>query len=75
MKSFNRILILFIGLLFFNVVASAQAQNSVYQVSTINALIQGVYDGQMTMKDLKKHGNFGIGTFEGLDGEMIALDG
>ena len=75
MKSLNRVLVLFIGLLFFNTVVSAQTSNSLYQVSTINAVLQGVYDGQMNMKELKQHGNFGIGTFEGLDGEMIALDG
>ena len=46
-----------------------------YQVSTIDALMQGVYDGVQTVGELKKHGNFGIGTFEGLDGEMIVLDG
>ncbi|MDF2565433.1 MAG: alpha-acetolactate decarboxylase [Massilibacillus sp.] len=75
LKSIGRISIAVACLLFFTVVASAQSQNSLYQVSTINALLQGVYDGQVTMKELKKSGDFGIGTFEGLDGEMIALDG
>jgi acetolactate decarboxylase len=75
LKTMYRTSILVVCLLFFTVVASAQSQNSVYQVSTINALLQGVYDGETTMKDLKKFGNFGIGTFEGLDGEMVALDG
>lgn len=46
-----------------------------FQVSTIDALMQGVYDGVMIFKDLKPQGDFGIGTFEGIDGEMIALDG
>lgn len=46
-----------------------------YQVSTINALTQGSYDGQLTFNELKKQGDFGIGTFDGLDGEMIELDG
>lgn len=45
------------------------------QVSTINALIQGVYDGDMPMGDLRKIGNFGIGTLNQLDGEMVTLDG
>jgi acetolactate decarboxylase len=46
-----------------------------FQVSTIDALMQGVYDGVMKFSDLKPQGDFGIGTFEGIDGEMIALDG
>jgi alpha-acetolactate decarboxylase len=35
----------------------------------------GVYDGTMTFKDLGSYGDFGIGTFETLDGEMMELDG
>jgi len=46
-----------------------------FQVSTIDALLQGVLDGFFTFEDLKTHGDFGIGTFDSLDGEMIALDG
>jgi acetolactate decarboxylase len=46
-----------------------------YQTSTINALLEGVYDGDITFKELKEHGDFGLGTVNHLDGEMIALDG
>ena len=49
--------------------------HEVYQSSTINALLQGVYDGDMTFSQLRRHGDFGIGTFNALDGEMIAFDG
>lgn len=45
------------------------------QVSTIDTIINGIYDGVMSYDDVEDYGNFGIGTFEGLDGEMIALDG
>jgi len=45
------------------------------QVSTIDAVLNGLYDGVVAYGDLKECGDFGIGTFEGLDGEMIALDG
>jgi acetolactate decarboxylase len=45
------------------------------QVSTINALMTGVYDGNCTLLELKNYGNFGIGTFNNLDGEMALLDG
>lgn len=50
-------------------------EDVLYQVSTIDALMQSVYDGVITFGELKQHGDFGIGTFEGIDGEMIALDG
>ncbi|MDD4874540.1 MAG: acetolactate decarboxylase [Dehalococcoidales bacterium] len=45
------------------------------QVSTIGALMEGLYDGVITVGELKEYGDFGIGTFEGLDGEMVVLDG
>lgn len=45
------------------------------QVATIDALLGGVYDGHMSLETLRTHGDFGIGTFEALDGEMILLDG
>ena len=35
----------------------------------------GAYDGVQPVGDVEKHGDFGIGTFEALDGEMIAVDG
>jgi acetolactate decarboxylase len=46
-----------------------------FQVSTIDALLQGVYDGILPVAELETHGDFGIGTFDGLEGEMLALDG
>lgn len=48
---------------------------SVYQTSTIAALLAGVYDGDVTIAELLTHGDFGLGTFNHLDGEMIILDG
>jgi acetolactate decarboxylase len=55
--------------------ADSAGQDTLYQVSTIDALMQGVYDGNVTVAELVKHGDFGIGTFDQLDGEMIVLDG
>jgi acetolactate decarboxylase len=46
-----------------------------YQVALIQSLVQGYYDGIITVGELKQHGDTGIGTFEGLNGEMIVLDG
>ncbi|GJM07056.1 MAG: alpha-acetolactate decarboxylase [marine bacterium B5-7] len=48
---------------------------SLYQVSTISALAKRVYDGDIAYREVMKHGNFGLGTFADLDGEMVALDG
>lgn len=54
---------------------SAEKPDVLVQTSTIDALLDGVYDGTTTFRTLKQYGDFGIGTFNGLDGEMIALDG
>ena len=49
--------------------------SSIWQYSTINALLAGVFDGNISVGEIKKHGNFGIGTFNRLDGEMLLLNG
>jgi acetolactate decarboxylase len=46
-----------------------------FQASTIGALLDGAYDGDLTFAELAEHGDLGLGTLNGLDGEMIALDG
>jgi acetolactate decarboxylase len=46
-----------------------------YQYSTIEALLEGIYDGDMTFGELKSHGNYGLGTLNSLDGEMIQVNG
>jgi len=47
----------------------------IYQTSVINALLAGDYDGEFKIEQLKHYGDFGIGTFNELDGEMVALEG
>ncbi|CNH29465.1 alpha-acetolactate decarboxylase [Yersinia aldovae] len=46
----------------------------IYQTSLMSALIGGVYEGNITMSELLKHGNFGLGTFNNLDGELVAFN-
>ena len=46
-----------------------------FQVSTLGALKVGVYEGAATIAEVKRHGNFGLGTLEGLDGELVVLNG
>ncbi|MGP7817267.1 acetolactate decarboxylase [Niallia sp. 01092] len=47
----------------------------VYQVSTMTSLLEAVYDGDFSLSEIPKHGDFGIGTFNKLDGELIGFDG
>ncbi|MGB7684664.1 MAG: acetolactate decarboxylase [Solirubrobacterales bacterium] len=46
-----------------------------FQASTIGALLDGAFDGDLSFAELAEHGDFGLGTLNGLDGEMIAIDG
>ena len=49
--------------------------HTLWQLSTSTAVVEGVFGGALQVKDLIDHGNFGLGTFEQLDGEGILLDG
>lgn len=76
MKKFCKYLPVFL-LFIFILGASEPKKNreAIFQASTINALLEGSLDGTMPLKRLIKHGDFGIGTFDALDGEMVVLDG
>ncbi|MBN2516940.1 MAG: acetolactate decarboxylase [Deltaproteobacteria bacterium] len=67
--------IVFVVILLSIVSCSTAYRNTVTQISTIDAILAGAYDGAMTLCELATYGNFGIGTFDKLDGEMILLDG
>lgn len=64
-----------------HVITSALAESldldhhTLYQVSTSGALVQGVYQGCVRVGDIRRHGDLGLGTFDGLDGEGMMLDG
>jgi acetolactate decarboxylase len=47
----------------------------IFQTSTMGALLDGVYEGNVSIRELLRHGDFGLGTFNSLDGEMLVLDG
>jgi len=51
-----------------------RANDVLYQVSTISALLGGILDGEVSFQQLSAHGNFGVGTLDALDGEMIELN-
>ena len=49
--------------------------NQMYQISTLQALMLGYSRGVVTVRELLRHGEIGLGTFQDVNGEMIALDG
>ena len=49
--------------------------HTLYEVSTSNAVVQGVYEGCMNVGTIKTHGNFGLGTYDALNGDGLMLDG
>ena len=53
----------------------ASDRETFFQVSLLQGLTLGDYHGSVSVKELKRKGDIGLGTFDGLDGEMIMLDG
>lgn len=53
----------------------AERAHTLYQTSTMSALLDGIYDGSVTIAELLEHGDFGVGTFNHLDGEMVVNEG
>ena len=55
--------------------ALVKPTHTLFQISTSRALVQGVYEEAVSAGQLLLHGDFGLGTFDALDGEMVVLDG
>ena len=53
---------------------TANDAGEIFQTSTMAALLDGVYEGNVSIRELSGHGDFGLGTFNSLDGEMLVLD-
>lgn len=68
------ILLILTGLTFFRCNSNTNRE-TLTQVGTIDALLGGIYDGEYSLIELARHGDFGLGTFNTLNGEMIILDG
>src|SRR5437899_8634161 len=49
--------------------------HELFQTSTVEAMLAGAFDGDVTLDQLLEHGDLGLGTLNGLDGELIVLDG
>ncbi len=69
---------IFLCLIFILAAAASGAEQesrALFQVSTLQALLAGEYDGTVSLKEVLTRGNMGIGTFDKLAGEMIIYDG
>lgn len=55
--------------------ASAPHRDTLYLSAPVNALVEGIYRQNTTLGQLKEHGDFGLGTFNDLDGELVLLGG
>ena len=49
--------------------------HELFQTSTIEALLGGAFDGDVTLSEILEHGDLGLGTLNGLDGELVVIDG
>ncbi len=49
--------------------------NAVYLTAPVNSLVLGYYRQNTPIAEIRRHGDFGLGTFNNLDGEMVVLDG
>ncbi|HEX3051173.1 MAG TPA: acetolactate decarboxylase [Aggregatilineaceae bacterium] len=49
--------------------------SSIYLCAPVNALVEGIYEENIPLSSIREHGDFGLGTFDQLDGEMVMLDG
>jgi acetolactate decarboxylase len=54
---------------------NTSSRETVFQVASFKQFAEGDFGGIITYAELAKRGDFGIGTLDGLDGEMVALDG
>jgi acetolactate decarboxylase len=55
--------------------AVAEDDDTITQYSTLEALVAGLYDGDITVDAMAAYGDLGIGTYDALDGELIEIDG
>ncbi|MEI8242542.1 MAG: acetolactate decarboxylase [bacterium] len=46
-----------------------------YISAPVNALVEGIFQADTRLGEIRRHGDFALGTFNHLDGEMVMLDG
>lgn len=52
-----------------------EKSDKIYQYSIWRAFINLIYDGEITINELKQHGNIGLGSYSTLSGELVMVDG
>ena len=76
MKIFKKsILLLGLVLLLAGTAFAQVRSDKLFQAALLQSLMQGEYDGVITVYELKHYGDTGIGTFQSVNGELIMLDG
>ncbi len=50
-------------------------RHELFQTSTIEALLDGAFEGDVTLSEILQHGDLGLGTLNALDGELIVIGG
>ncbi|MEO6329236.1 MAG: acetolactate decarboxylase [Ginsengibacter sp.] len=58
-----------------NEITKIRKTGELYHYSLWAALVNKIYDGNLTVREAKTHGDTGLGTYNGIDGELIMLDG
>ena len=74
-SAISLIIFLIAGMILSGCATTQSTKNTMYVVGAYGALTRGVYDGETTIGELKRHGDSALGTFNGLDGELVGLDG
>lgn len=54
---------------------SSLNSRTLFQAALLQSLVLGHYEGSVEVKELKRQGDFGIGTFDSLDGELVMCRG
>lgn len=71
----KKFLILTLIFLLGTLTSNAVPKESIKQISTIGAVFESLYDGEISFTELKKFGNLGLGYFQKMDGEALCIDG
>lgn len=58
-----------------NAAVAVGDRDVLFQTTPYSGMLDGLFDGAMTVGELRRHGDIGVGTFNALDGELIGLDG
>ena len=71
----KKFLVVLVVVMLFSANAAFAVSDALFQTALLQSLMQGEYDGVITVKDLKNYGDTGIGTFQSVNGELIMLNG